>query len=205
MEIVYSYLFVFGVIGLAGLLTKIGWLNDEGGRKFIHIGVGNWMIVVPLLFDNIWLAVIPPVTFVGLNYLSYRYDLIRAMERKEKSTGDLGSVYYAISLVLVTVLDASLFGTFTLAVLPILVLAYGDGLAAIVGTVIPSKQLVGTKTIYGTATMFVVTLIVAFVMMSNLWMVFLVATVATLIELFSPRGIDNLTLPLGLYLLLYLL
>ena len=204
MAILYSYLFVFGMIGLATLLTKVGLLNNEGGRKFIHIAVGNWMIVAALLFDDMILALIPPFTFIIINYLSYRFHWFKAMERTDSSTKDLGTVYYAISLFVVVLADYRLFDDWTFSVLPILVLAYGDGLSAIVGTSLSSRKLVGNKTLYGTLTMFVVSLIVAYVMISNLWIVLLIGVAASLIELFSPKGIDNLTLPLGLYVILLL-
>jgi phytol kinase len=205
MALVYSYLFVFGIIGASALLSKLGVLNDEGSRKFIHIGVGNWILIALWTFDNVWLALIPPITFVILNYLSYRFDLVKAMEREEKSKSDLGTVYYAISLFVVVLLDAVTLDTIERAVLPILVMAYGDGLSAVIGMHVASPKLVGNKSLAGALTMFVVTLVIGFVLINTLWIVILVAVVATLIELYTPKGLDNLSVPILLYLLLLIL
>ncbi len=205
MALVYSYAFVFAIIGLSTLLLKLGWLSDEGSRKFIHIGVGNWMIFAALLFDNLLLALIPPLTFVILNYLSYRFDLVKAMERKDKSSSDLGTVYYAISLFVVVLLDYVLFGTWQLSVVPILIMAYGDGLSAVIGQRFPSAKIFQNKTVFGTLTMFIASFVIAVLYLNTWWVIALVAVAATVIELFSPRGFDNLSLPLLVYLVLYLL
>ena len=99
LGIVVSIVFVFLVIGISTLLTKKGVLKDEGARKFIHIGVSNWWILAVFFFTNRWTASIVPALFVVINFLSYRKSLFSAMEREEKEKSDLGTVYYAISLV----------------------------------------------------------------------------------------------------------
>ncbi|QMS85480.1 diacylglycerol/polyprenol kinase family protein [Candidatus Xianfuyuplasma coldseepsis] len=205
MALLYSYGFVFAVIGVSALLGKVGLLSDEGSRKFIHIGVGNWIILAYMLFDNLLIALIGPASFIVLNYLSYRYHWIAAMERQDDTRNSLGTVYYAISLFVVVFLDYLIEGAWAYSLLPILVMAYGDGLSAIVGLKFSSKQLINHKSVYGTMTMFVVTLIIGFILLSTVWMVVIVAVVATLVELFSPRGYDNLSVPLVLYIVMLLL
>ena len=205
MALVYSYVFVFAIIGLSALLLKLGWLKDEGSRKFIHVGVGNWIIVAYVVFDQLWLALIPPFTFIILNYISYRFDLVKAMEREDKSSSDLGTVYYAISLFMVVLMDYLFFNDWMFSMIPILIMAYGDGLSAIIGMRFESAKVFQNKSVYGTLTMFVVSLIIGFVLLNSLWIVVLVAATAALVELYSPRGFDNLTVPLLVYLLLYVL
>lgn len=205
MALLYSYLFVFAVIGMSALLRKLGFLGDEGSRKLIHIGVGNWIILAYVLFDNVLIALIGPASFIVLNYLSYRYHWIDAMERHDDRSGSLGTVYYAISLFLVVLLDYLIEGTWAYSMLPILVMAYGDGMSAIVGMTFSSKPLLNNKSVYGTITMFVVSLIVGFILLHSVWLIVVVAIVATLVELLSPRGYDNLSVPLILYVVLLLL
>lgn len=202
MIVVYSYLFVFGVIGISALLNKFGVLSDEGSRKLIHIGVGNWIIVAYFYFDNPFWAVFPPFTFIIFNYISYRFNLIQAMERKEKSRNDLGTVYYAVSLFVVVLADFVLFDQVKLSVLPMLVMAYGDGFGAVIGSRFSSKKLYQNKTIFGSATMFVATVLISVILGFSMLGIIIISVVATVVELFSPRGFDNLTVPLILYLLL---
>lgn len=205
MALLYSYLFVFGIIGLSTLLLKTGLLGEEGSRKLIHIGVGNWIVLAYFLFDNLLIALIGPATFVVLNYLSYRFHWISAMERTNEEQESLGTVFYAISLFFVVLADYLLFGAWQVSLLPILILAYGDGCSALVGMNVSSITLVHNKTLAGAITMFVISLILGFLTLNTLWIIVVVAVVATLIELFSPKGFDNLTVPLGLYLILWVI
>ena len=214
--VLLSFGFVFLVIGVATLFDKLNVFNDEGSRKFIHIGVANWWIVAMLVFapeDYLW-AIIPPATFIVLNYLSYRFNLIKSMERDEQSANDLGTVWYAVSLLIVTFiafysasLEAShwLFHSDALRIgaLSILAMGYGDGLSAVLGKHIPSRKLYGNKSLVGSLTMLVATLTIALILFPSLWFIMvLVAIAATLIELFTPKGLDNLSVPLILFLLL---
>lgn len=205
MGLLYSYLFVFAIIGISELLHRFHILSDEGSRKFIHVGVGNWIVVAPFVFDNLMLVLIPPITFIVLNYLSFRYDIVQSMERENKSIRDLGTVYYAFSYFLVIAIDVVVFNEILLSIVPILIMAYGDGFSAVIGQRFTSKILIGNKTVYGTITMFVASLIVGFLFVSTWWIVLLIAVIATMIELFTPRGFDNLTIPLGVYILLLIL
>jgi len=202
MIVVLSYVFVFGIIALSTLLQKMGIFKDEMSRKFIHIGVGNWIIIAYFYFDDPFWAVFPPFTFIVLNYISYRLNLFKAMERAEKTKNDLGTVYYAVSLFIVVLLDFILFDQVKLSVLPILVMAYGDGLSAIVGTRFKSIKLFGNKTLYGSMTLLIVAIIIASILGYTLSGIVIIAVVATVVEIYSPRGFDNLTVPLILYGLL---
>ena len=206
LGLVLSYGFVFLVIGIATVLDKLNVLNDEGSRKFIHIGVANWWIVAMLLFEpnEYYLAVIPPATFIVLNYLSYRFNLVKSMERDTQSANDLGTVYYAISLFIITFV-AFRFNALGAGAVAILAMGYGDGLGAVIGKHFPSKKLYLNKSLLGSLTMFVSTMIIAFIFINLWYLVLLVAVVATLVELFTPKGLDNLSVPLVIFFLLFFL
>lgn len=203
VEVLLSFVFVFVVIGIATVLQKQHILNDEGARKFIHIGVANWWLIAIYLMGNSWIFFIPPIAFIGINYASYRFDLIKSMERNEKSKNDLGTVYYAISLFVVALISYVVTKSFMLGTIPILVMGYGDGLSAVIGKQFGKKKLMNNKTVVGTVTMFLTSFIVI-VLIANfgLHVALGLAVVASVIELVSPRGFDNLTVPIGLALLL---
>src|SRR5699024_9632271 len=101
---------------------------SETSRKLVHILVGNWVFLTPL-FHDLWAVVLIPFTFIIINSLSLRYNLIKAMERDDDS---LGTVYYAISLFVLSG-AGFLLGWRSLPYIGILTMAYGDGLAAITG------------------------------------------------------------------------
>ena len=100
--IVISYIYIAIIIILAKCFEKLG---KEASRKFIHIMLSNWWIIAMVFFDNVWVASILPAIFIVVNYLSYRFNLIKSMERDTDSNEKtLGTVYYAISLLVLTIL-----------------------------------------------------------------------------------------------------
>jgi len=213
LGIIISVLFVFIVIGISTLLTKKNILKDEGSRKFIHIGVSNWWIIAMLFFDNNIYASIVPALFVILNYISYKKNIFTAMER-DGSKEDLGTVYYAISLFILSLITFKNINYSYIGALGILTMGYGDGFAAVIGKKYGRKkfEVFGSKkSIIGSLTMFIATFIVCYIILSIfnpvnvLTYSFILAFFATLLELFTPKGFDNLSVPLGTSMIYYLL
>lgn len=210
--LILSYLLIFSIIGISTVLQNKKMINEEGARKFIHIGVSNWWILAMLFFtgeDAIWYAIVPPLTFILLNYLSYKLNLLSAMERGGK--GDLGTVYFPISLLILVAFTFGVLKQPMIGAVGILVMGYGDGLAAIIGKKYGKHQLIFGKSIEGSLAMFITSLIVTITILiifgiPNLILIALaVAIIATIIELFTPKGLDNLSVPLITSLALYLL
>jgi phytol kinase len=201
LGLIASYGFVFSVIGLSTLLSKLNWLDDEGSRKFIHIGVGHWWLIAIAFFDNAYIASIAPLSFVFINYLSHRINLFKAMERAD-AQNTLGTVYYAISLLILTFLSFS-FNLLYIGGIGILVMTYADGFAAIVGKAIGQHPLINHKTLEGSLTVLVIAFVIAYGFLrfynlpNALMQAIILAISASLIELISPFGYDNLSLPLG--------
>jgi uncharacterized protein (TIGR00297 family) len=166
-----SYVFIFGLIGVAQLLLKNGVLGAAATRKLVHIGVAHWWIIAMLFIDDLAVALIGPVSFVVINWYSYRTHVFAAMEHSEPRR-NLGTVYFPISLViLVTLTWSGLFPRWY-GLLAILVLGWGDGSASLVGEHLATRSergrfLVpgGRKSIAGTTAMFVVTGVVSAVLL----------------------------------------
>ncbi|MGN0027734.1 MAG: hypothetical protein ACI33I_12145, partial [Clostridium sp.] len=97
--IIVSILFIFGIIGISSLLNKLNILANGDSRKFIHVGVATWWIVAMIFFNNNIYASIVPALFVIINYISYKKQIFKAMER-DGSKNDLGTVYFALSLMI---------------------------------------------------------------------------------------------------------
>jgi phytol kinase len=96
----------------------------------------------------------------------------------------------------------------------ILIMGYGDGFAAIIGSKYGKhsfKIIDSTKSLEGSAAMFVFSFIVSLIIMlihadqNFLVYSFIIALVAMFTELFSVFGLDNLTVPLITSYLYYLL
>jgi phytol kinase len=206
LGLILSYVFIFAIVGISTLLQSRKLLSVEGARKFVHIGVSNWWIIAMLTFDNFIFAIIPPITFIILNYANYRLKLVKVMDNEKRS--DLGTVYFPISLLILAILswgvapfNATPLGYF--GAFGILVMGYGDGFAAVIGEKFGKTKLVFGKSLEGSLAMFVASLIVASILLlvvggQPLWwlIALVVALVATLVELYSPFGLDNLSVPI---------
>lgn len=213
----FSYVFVFAAIFAGEGLRKWRGYSTEFTRKFIHITVGMWSIGTVLLFENWYFAIIPPITFVAMNYISYRQETFKAMETGEP--GNLGTIYFPISFALVIVLfwltrPDNHPGLIVAALMP---MTWGDAMAAILGKRFGQYEyniLGTTRTMEGSLTMFLFSWLATFLalfffpplsLLPSLLRSLLVALVATLVEAFSPWHIDNITVPLSSALILYLL
>ncbi|MBU1751717.1 MAG: phosphatidate cytidylyltransferase, partial [Chloroflexi bacterium] len=76
--LVLSYVWVFAVLGGGEGLRIVFKLPRDFTRKFVHIGVGLWAIGTVLVFENWYFAIIPPLSFIVLNYISYRREVFKA-------------------------------------------------------------------------------------------------------------------------------
>lgn len=213
--ILVSYLYIVLVIIGARIFEKKG---KEASRKFIHIMLGNWWFIAMYYFTNVWFAAFVPATFIIINYMSYKKDIIKVMER-EKQDG-LGTVYYAISLLILVIVSFGIYDMPSLGLIPNLVMAYGDGLAGLLGKMIKSKKYKlsdSKKSVAGSITMFVISTILiggylAFWHSTAFWKTphwqlvsALIGFAITAIEAVSVKGTDNVTVPLGTLCMLLLI
>lgn len=196
------------VIGLA-IFIKNFVKNPEIPRKLIHILLSNWILLAINVFDNIWSIAIWPALFIPINYISYKKRLIPVMERDKNNSP--GTVWYAVSLFILCIFGYAVDMPWV-AACGMLAMGYGDGLAVLANIFHKDKYFPNnSKSIYGTfIVMFFSALSVGLVCWFYAPDIALAAAVsvmmpAAIIELFSKQGIDNLTLPLGVSLMVFLL
>ncbi|MFN6461188.1 MAG: diacylglycerol/polyprenol kinase family protein [Nostoc sp. DedVER02] len=212
-----SYSYATGLLVIGEGLRMLFNVKPDLTRKVIHIGAGMWVFGVLLLFKRWEIGIIPFATFIGLNYLFYRYRIIGAMDSEDSSPG---TVYFAISVTL-------LFGLLwrpdgpvdsaPIAVAGIMAMTWGDALAALIGRRFGQhKYQVGNsvRSWEGSAAMFVASAVAIFLVLLLLpgssltplarpltleWALLttvITATFATLAEAVSPHGTDNISVPL---------
>lgn len=211
--IIVSIIFMGIIFVSARLFEKAG---KEASRKYIHIMLSNWWIIAMVFFDNMYIAALMPALFVVINYASYKMNIIKVMERDEgeENKDSLGTVYYALTLLILALITFGPLNNPLIGLCGVAVMGYGDGLAAVIGQSIKSKEyrIKGNKkTIAGSITMFCITLMImaGFLKYSNASLIaiksILVAVLVTFIEAVSIKGTDNLTVPLTTSLLAMLL
>jgi phytol kinase len=208
LGLILSFAFVFLMIFIATLIQKLFKLSNEFSRKIIHIAVGNWIFIALYYFQDWYIAIIGPVAFILINFLSYKFTIFKAMELEEKNPG---TIYYPISLAICTVFTYARQPLLILPYLGIMAMTWGDGMAAVIGKQWPIRALRPRKSLGGSAAFFIFTLAAS---MIYLWIeapqfsaatIFsyglMAALIGVVIELFSPKNLDNLTVPILLGLI----
>lgn len=205
-----SFGFIFAIIGIATFLLSYNYVSGEVSRKIIHIGVSNWWLIAMNFMEHTYVAVIGPVSFIIINTISYKLNLFPAME-DDVPRDNLGTIYFPISLLALVLLCFNGYLPLAAGAVGILIMGYGDGLAALTGVHFGRHRIsIGRwntrKTVVGSTTMLIASFVVVFLILllspvesTSLnagGISFLVALGATLIELVTPRGFDNITVPI---------
>jgi phytol kinase len=211
LAIVISLIYIFASLGIAEGLRKVFRLSPEFTRKFVHIAVGMWSIGTVLLFQSRWMAIIPPASFVLLNYISYKKETFKAMESADKS--NLGTIYFPLAFVFIVLLFWDTPNKLVAALMP---LTWGDAMAAVLGKQYGHIRYTifgHTRSVEGTVSMVLFSLISVFFALwllppsmgvgTSLLIAVAVSLVAAAVEAVSPWGIDNLLIPAATGLILY--
>ena len=202
ISILIIALWIITIIGISFLCKKYFPKKQELSRKIVHIGTGPviilaWLFEIPksIAFFSALLITIA----LGINY---QYRLLPAIEDIERKS--FGTVAYGISITLLLLIFWPHYASFIS--IGVLSMAFGDGLAGLIGKSInsPKWSVLGqSKSIAGTLTMLTVVAITTCTISSinNLNIqpleIILISLIATFLEQISPWGIDNLTVPIG--------
>lgn len=211
----FPSLFLFRVLVIGGWLGCVGgaalavrrWGNggSETVRKVVHIGTGNVIILAWLLHIPAWMGIAASVLFSLLTLLAYRFPILPVLDSVGRDS--LGTFFYSLSI-------GILMAWFWTAdkphyvVLGVLIMSWGDGLAALIGQRWGRHQyqVFGMKKSWeGSATMTLAAFVVSVLVLGTIYgfsftigaMAVAIAIAATVLESFSTLGIDNLTVPLG--------
>ncbi|WP_181445662.1 diacylglycerol/polyprenol kinase family protein [Picosynechococcus sp. PCC 11901] len=201
------------LLAIAEGLSRKNHLSPELTRKIVHIGSGN-VILLAWWFDIPMEIGIAAAFIAGLIALiSYFLPILPSVNSVGRQS--LGTFFYALSMgVLIWWFWSIQQPVF--AVLGILVMAWGDGLAAVVGSQLgkhPYEILGNKKSLEGTATMFGVGFLICGLLFLSfdlmLWqkaaIALVVALCSTLLESIAQFGIDNFLVPVGSAAIAFLL
>ncbi len=191
------------LVAIAESLSRIIPDDPELTRKVVHIGSGN-VILLAWLFRIEQSVIISAAIIAGIialvSYVTPILPSINSIGRKS-----LGTFFYAVSIGVLAWAFWQDYPQYT--TIGILVMAWGDGMAAIVGQRFGKHkyQVFGIeKSWEGSGAMatasFLVTLIILLATQGNslqTWLIGLfIAAIATTLEAFSKLGLDNLTVPI---------
>ncbi|MEL6491915.1 MAG: diacylglycerol/polyprenol kinase family protein [Cyanobacteria bacterium J06634_6] len=200
--VVTLWLLVVG--GVSEGARRYGY-GPEITRKIVHIGAGQVILIAWWLSVPAWAGIAASVFFSGVALLSYRLPLLPGINGIGRQSW--GTFFYAVSIGVLV----AWFWPLALphyAVIGILTMTWGDGLAALIGQRYGQHpyQVWGEKKSWeGSATMLLVSYCVcAGVLLAvqgpvlATWLVAMVsAAIATILESISKYGIDNLSVPIA--------
>lgn len=213
MNILYGYiltfLYIFSILFAVSYLKRVIKVESIVFRKLIHIFVGFSWFIMQYFFKDSYHLLIPPLAFVFFNYLSYKKNLISCMENNQQSKG---TIYYALSflvLAFITVLNSEFLPFYGLGVLT---MALADGIAPFVGFKF-SKFKIGNsqKTYVGSLSVIFISLMLILVFNKiyylelTLLKMIIISFLAGVLEFLDYKHSDNLTLPIGVSVISYLL
>ena len=202
IKIAVIILWILTILVIAFLCKKYFPKKEELSRKVIHIGTGP-VILLAWIFDIPKNIAFFSALFITLALgINYQYRLLPAIEDIKRKS--FGTIAYGISITLLLLLfwprHASSIS------IGVLSMAFGDGLAGLIGRSIksPTWSVFGQiKSIAGTFTMGSVVAITTATISStnNLGIhpleIIVISLIATFLEQISPWGMDNLTVPIG--------
>lgn len=204
MQNLYGIILSYIYIGILFIISSfIGKNNKEISRKFIHISLSGYWIIAMFFFNNVISASIVPASFILINTLSYKFNIIKSMEREEQD--GFGTIYFAISILILSIVTFGIVNKPIVGLAGMFVMCFGDGFAAIFGKKFGKKKYkMGNtnKSYLGSFTMLIITFGIIFAILNYLGTTYaiakamLVAVVATILEAISIKGTDNITVPL---------
>jgi phytol kinase len=206
-------------VGLGLLVLVAEWLHRytkadaEVIRKVVHIGAGNVILLAWWLQLPAWLGIGASIVFSTIALVSYFVPILASINGVGRKS--FGTFFYAVSIGVLIAWFWAL-EKYHYAAIGILVMTWGDGLAALVGQRLGRHPYISwgmKKSWEGSLTMTVMSYIVSFLILYSVqglswqtWSIpFVVAIVATTLEAFSKFGIDNLTVPIGSAAICFLL
>ena len=175
--------------------------NKEAIRKIIHIGIGPLIPLAKYLEVDQESALYFTGIVSLLILLNYRYKLFPNIEDIDRKS--FGTLFYCFSLFILIYLFWNKDPTSLIA--GFFIMTFGDGLAGLIGKNFKSNSwylLNQKKSLYGTATMFITSLVVvlalAYVQKYSFDLNFIIiAFIATVLEQLSIFGIDNFIVPIS--------
>lgn len=210
-QFLYCFLFLlclFFIIFFCEFLHKKG-LEIEYTRKLGHSLSVLLCLLIPVCFLSHWYILVLTICSFAILYVGERKHLlyfICSVNRKTIGTDllpvSIGVTYY----ITIWWLQSTLFYS-----LSVLVLAISDPLACYFGKLYKSRILRNGKTIIGTMAFFLSSMIICSLILcfqqpiiKSIYIASCISIIASVVELMSPNGSDNLTIPLSVIVTLVL-
>lgn len=218
--VVLSLVYLVGIVLLLAF-NELNYrrlnLKGEFTRKFAHFMATLAVVPFPYIFPSHWYILVLAILFFAVLFITQFSKQLKSIHDIERKS--IGSYLLPLSIY-VTFLISNLLGNKFVYILPMLILAVCDPMAAILGINIKNYngyiKLFGhkfNKTWLGSGAFLVTSFVISIIALyfhrvsfdfKTFWLAMVIAVVSTLGELFSWRGSDNLSIPMSVVLVLLL-
>jgi phytol kinase len=205
---------LLGMLAVLRLVRARYGLHPELLRKMAHVGLGLATLSFPWLFDRPWPVVLlgglALSTLLSLRYVPFlRRSVGGVVNGVERSSG--GDLYFPIAATGLFLLSG---GDKVLFSIPILTLAFADAVAALIGVFygrLRYEGAEGKKSIEGSVAFFMVAFLATHIPLllgtdtgraESLLIGLTFGLLVMILEAIAWRGLDNLFIPFGGFLLL---
>lgn len=214
MMFVLSLLICGALLGMIRFASMRWNLPPEVQRKLAHVTLGLYSLSLPWIFEAKWqVAVLCGVIGAALLGLRFTQRLLPGWHGILHGVGRIsyGEILFCLS---VAGLYAIAMPNLALYLLPLAILTLADAAAALVGVRYGQIRYAiddQTKSWEGSVTFFLVAWLLALIILilatsiggwPLILMTFIIAVFAAMVEAISWRGLDNLFVPVGVFLLL---
>lgn len=205
------------VYGLAELMYGIFKVPAVYTRKYLHVVCGFLLIYYPFVMASYGVVALVCGVCCIVLVIARKKKLMPSLFNVDYNTD--GSLYYTLNVFVMYIIWSFHTESFVMYRIPMAILTFSDAAAAITGRKWPlGKFSVWTdtwKTRSGSMAFFLVSSVVVFILLSPLSYLYstlqivlvtvVIALVTTIVEAFSPKGTDNITVPVSAAMLLWVL
>ena len=191
------------VIG-SELILNFGFLSPESNRRLVHVTIGTLVTLSPLIFSRSNEPSMLALAFIILNILAFNDERFKGIHSQRRIT--YGTIYFPIAYLILTMG----FWQYTeFMIISLSLLALSDPFAAFIGERISNKiEFIvwdDKKTLQGTVAFFFSALCLVYFISqllfnySNMYLLLFAvftATGATIAEITSSKGSDNISIPI---------
>ncbi|MGB9732965.1 MAG: diacylglycerol/polyprenol kinase family protein [Candidatus Micrarchaeales archaeon] len=215
VELVYTLF----IVRLTDILVKRKKLSQDMSRKIVHLWAAGllffWFFYVEPYAQYFFITT--PLIWVFLMLYTGIFKgpddpNVRSMTRNNNPHELLfGPLFFVIMMIVFTFIS---FKTIA-GVVALSAMGFGDGIAPIIGKNSKMKFMHGRKSVEGSASVFLATLVGIFVIVLlfgssmgfkptifNIEMLIIAALIGTIVEAITPSNYDNITVPIAVWLFL---
>jgi len=218
--IIISFVYLVGILILL-IFNELNYrrlkIKGEVTRKFAHFTSTLAVVPFPYIFDSHWYVLALALIFFATLLFTQKIKQLKSIHDIERKS--VGSYLLPLSIY-TTFLISSLLDNKFIYILPMLILAICDPMAAILGMNIKKNngriKIFGyklNKTWLGSGSFLVTSFVISIIALyfhreifdlKTFWLASTIAVISTLSELISWRGSDNLTIPISVLITLLL-